>query len=329
MNNTRQLVESAFLAAITAVLVILSVYFPPLAIVVDFVTPIPIAVLVVRHSTKAGILAIGVAAILPLLTMADPISVFTVLFKTGPLGLVYGYFIKRNLKPTLTVAAGMVAGTLGTVITWGITFFLTKINPFAIGRNMEEAGKQVLEFYYKTGLIKPGTEQAKMLADTFAQMPKIAELLFPGAILISSLIFAYLTFILTKKLLSRLGYSYPDLPPFRFWRMPLWLLLVMAVGVLMFSGFPKYPVISRIGFNLMYITGFLFFISGLSITVFAFKNQILPPLWRTFLIVFGILYPPMAMWFILVLGISDTLFDFRKKWESGRVNDESNTTDRS
>jgi len=329
LNSTRQLVEGAFLAALTSVLIILSVYFPPLALVVDFITPVPIAVLVVRHSTKAGILAVGVASLLPLLMMADPVSVLTVLFKTGPLGLVYGFFIKKNTKPTLTVALGMVTGAIGTVVTWGITFYLTKINPFAIGREMEAAGKQVLEFYYKAGLIKPGTEQAQMLADTFREMPKIAELLFPGAILISALIFAYLTFIITRKLLGRLGYDYSDLPPFRLWRMPLWVLGVMAAGVLIFSGFSKYPFVSKIGFNLVYITGFLFFISGLSITVFAFKNNVIPPLWRTFLIIFGIFYPPMAMWFILVLGMSDTLFNFRNKWESGRVNDESNSTDRS
>ncbi len=303
------LAEAALFTAILAVIGLMAIYIPLLSFAMILVMPAPLAILVCRQNIKQGFLSFIVAAIVLFILCGNPLAIMILLIQAGPLGLLLGLLFKNNVTSGKGIAATSVVAVLTTVLTLLLGFWFTGINPFVMSNEMMDSMEQAIKWYTDMGMFSENEMgQAK---ESLEQMMTLFALLFPGNMVIWSIISAYLTYVLTRLCLVKLNLQVLPLPPFSRWFMPwygIWGAILGLGSVLLASEFDS-SILDAIGKNLLYVMGFLYCILGIAVVAFYFKK------WKTFIglkiiiVVLIVFYGPFIL---ILLGVLDPIFDLRR-----------------
>ncbi len=305
------LVEGALFAGFTVVIALFGLLVPPLFLFSNIVTPLPLAVLVRRRDLKTGALALVVAALLLLMLYGRPVTVLMLVIQMGPLGLLLGLLFKNQVRAGVAVTvAGVVAAGL-TLLTLVLGFWITGINPFAIGPEMHQGAEHILEWYRQRGVLEPEMEEE--LRHLLGEMMQLAGLLLPANLVIWSLVSTFITYYLGQVVFRRLGYVVTPLPAFRLWQFPWYLVWILILGLVFFMGGDVLgrQLLSAVGKNLLYTGAFLYLVLGLSVVSFYFARWQLSRLVKMLLAVALLLYWPFAVIILITLGILDSLVTIR------------------
>lgn len=309
--KNQSLVEGSFLAALTALLILLGLYVPPLFPVAGLAGPLPLAVLVRRRDLRTGVLALVVAALLVFVLFGRPFTVLVLVVQIGPLGLLLGLLYKKNVSAGLSVAVAGVVSALLFLLTAVISFAVTGVNPLVMGPEMRRSMEQVLAWYQRRGLIDAASLQ--QLKQSMEQAVHLMGLLLPANLLIWSLISVFISYVLGRLVLKKLGCRVVPLPPFSRWQFPWYLVwgVILGLGFVLGGDALQRELLSTAGKNLLYVSGFIYLVAGLSTASFHVRRRVGTKFFQYLLIVLVLIYWPFALTALCALGLIDSLIDTR------------------
>ncbi len=313
--NTKSIVEAGIITTLIVILALMSIYLPIFSILGKFILPIPVTVLYLRHNAKVTIISIVVSGILVGMTY-NPLSGLTSAIMFGLAGMSLGYCIKNDKKISTTLVLLSSAFFIGTTIDIFVYIKLitgSNINAFVeeMVKAINESFNMAISFYKKVGVSQ---EQLKPLLDSLKMMNADFILkLTPAILIVSSIIFAYLTYIITRLILRKLGYNIKGIPKFTEIYINVKVATILAMflllGVLLVRQNIKGGeyILSSSELLLQYA----FLINGLSVAVYYLRNKFNLGKGFIVLIILFTLFSPLAMIYFM-LGLADVILDFRK-----------------
>jgi uncharacterized protein YybS (DUF2232 family) len=111
-SPTRAIVETAFLASVTATIFLINTYFP-LGPLLRMFYPIPVALVYLRWHSKAAWKAMLVTALL-LTVLMGPLRSLQYVMPFGVMGVMHGYLWSRRVSWSISLALGTGLSTIGT-----------------------------------------------------------------------------------------------------------------------------------------------------------------------------------------------------------------------
>jgi uncharacterized protein YybS (DUF2232 family) len=114
-RQARQLTETAYLAAATALLWVGLYYLPVGGALFRLALPLPLALLQLRQTWRCGVEGVAVASLL-LVALMGPIRGPLVLFPYGLLALWLGWGWRRRLSWWITWGVGLLIGSAGFLV---------------------------------------------------------------------------------------------------------------------------------------------------------------------------------------------------------------------
>ncbi len=114
-RQARQLMDTAYLAAATALLWLALYYLPVGGPLFRLALPLPLALLQLRHGWRCAVEGVLVASLL-LLALMGPIRGLLMLFPYGFLALWLGWGWRKGLSWWLTLSLGGLIGSLGFLV---------------------------------------------------------------------------------------------------------------------------------------------------------------------------------------------------------------------
>ncbi|OQA91711.1 MAG: hypothetical protein BWY26_00724 [Elusimicrobia bacterium ADurb.Bin231] len=144
--------------------------------------------------------------------------------------------------------------------------------------------------------------------ESFVLMADIFERYVYAFIVMSTGIYVLLSYVYAEHFACRIGVKTGKLPFSYLWRLPEWFIFVFIFSL---AGYVSANIFKAdlpilIAENLLFVVSSAYFISGITIVSFFFKNV---KLMRFVTYMFFFLYPPAAM----LIGLTDVWLDFRKK----------------
>ena len=307
---TKSIVEGAFLAAITAVLFIISIYIPLLGTLVSFLCPLPIIISCLRHSLKFAIISTFISGILVTI-LAGPLQGLMVLLGFGILGLTLGFGIKKELSLTDIVIIGSVASLISKGLILLIGFWILDLN--ALLFDIEEIDRiitQSLNFYNSMGL---SPEQLASLKDSLTQTISIVRIAFPGMIILASIFDTILNYWVARLILRRFGYKLANFTSFSNWRASksfFWSYLLGMVLIILGTTY-KIPLLNKIGINIQVFFAVVFLIYGLSLTGFVLERFKIKNFLK-WIIYILVCFQPFLSQIVTWAAMLDIWIDFRR-----------------
>lgn len=309
-TNTKALVEGALLAAINIVLSIMALYMPILGSFATLVWPVPIVILGIRHGLRTSILATAVAGIIVAI-LSGPFQALSIVISFGLIGIAMGGAINKKLSPFKVLAVGGAASLISKVILIFLTMLMMGINPITEEINiMKESLLMAGSLYEKFGM-DPQTVETTI--DSFNRSLELLPILIPGIFIMASVMDTFLTYVVTKAVLARMGQKLEDLTPFWLWKFPDFTVAFFLLGYLLVLLETYWPlgVLKAVGMNISLVFGFAFYIEGFSLLAyFLGKYNVAKPL--RVLITFFALFNPLFLQLMFFAGLFDILFNFRK-----------------
>ena len=114
-RQARQITDSAYLAAATALLWVGLYYLPVGGALFRLALPLPLALLQLRHNGRCAVEGVAVASLL-LVALMGPIRGPLMLFPYGLLALWLGWCWRRGCSWWLSWGVGLVIGTAGFLV---------------------------------------------------------------------------------------------------------------------------------------------------------------------------------------------------------------------
>lgn len=307
---TKSIVEGAFLAAITAILFIISLYIPLLGTLVSFLCPLPIIVLCLRHSIKFAIISTFISGILVSI-LAGPLQGLTVLLAFGILGITLGFGIKKELPLTEIIIIGSIASFFSKILIILVGFWFLDLNPLLF--DVEQVNRiisQSLNFYSTIGL-KP--EQLDSLKETLLQVVNVIRIGFPAMFILASIFDTVLNYWVARLVLKRFGYKLTGFTSFSNWRASKSFFWSYFLGIMLIFLSTKYniPLLYKIGINIQLFFSVVFLIFGISLAGFVLERFKVKNFLKWFVYILLCLQPffsQIAIWGAML----DIWVDFRK-----------------
>jgi uncharacterized protein YybS (DUF2232 family) len=192
---TRAIVESAFLASVTATIFLINTYFP-VGPFLRMLYPIPTALIYLRWGAKSAWKTMLVTLLL-LSVLMGPLRSIQFVMPFGFLGLLLGYLWKRQLPWTVSIPLGTLLSTLGTI-------FQLSLLSVMVGDNLwVYVTVQMTGFLGWVWQLFGSLDQPSLW---FVQLLAIAAIIF------SNLVYQLLVHLVALLLLERIGNPIPSAP---------------------------------------------------------------------------------------------------------------------
>ena len=309
------ILETALMFAIIFITTITTSYVPIISSVGMFILSIPITLLYVRHDYKIALIAVFMSMLLTAF-LVNPILAINSGIMCGFTGIALGYSIKKNLDSTISIIMVAISSLIGNIMT--IMFYLIFIlNKGIIGflNSLIAQFREQVDLAKDMYIAMDMPEELIKNADQFKELITIENLaiLIPMSLVISSLIQAYLNYLMTEKVLKRLNYKVKDIIPFSRIYIPnkfaALLIIIQCLGVIIYSrGINVGSYISTIGGLAVQGTCTL---SGIAYFAYLLRERAKAPKGLTAVILIIVLFIPLFMNAFVLLGLMDIIFNLR------------------
>jgi uncharacterized protein YybS (DUF2232 family) len=326
-NNTRAILEGAFMSAIFLVLFWVA-FYTPLGIITTVALSVPFMVYGYRHPARMGVLVVFVAVFLSFI-FAN-ISGVLVSLPSAVTGLVMGIAYRRKKEAGQVIVLGMIAQLVLSLAGIGLTMAIIQTNPIddmikgmqeVTNQTISEMQRQIDQSIHQIPADQQNGPQAKQLAQmkesmeqVKTQMSGLLPMVIPAFFIIFSLFSALLNHALFRLILRRMGAQIQALPALHNLRFPRSILYyyLIVLFLSMMQGLQEYHFLHMVVLNLMFIMPLLFFIQGLGFIAHIIRRRGLS---RGLLVVAVILFliPPFS-YILLLIGILDVGFSLRNRF---------------
>lgn len=310
LRATTPLVEGGILSALAIIFAFISAYLPIFGALISFIWPVPIVLLGVRHGYRYSIMATLVAGLLIAL-LIHPIQALSVVVGFGLIGIALGHALRNNYTPVRTLVIGSLASLLSKVAVLAIMAIVTGVNPLNFQLDaLDKAVAQSIDFYRASGYSE--TELSNM-TESMKSIIDLVKIIFPAGLALASMFDTLLNFWLAKKVLKKLGYSYPGFPIFREWYMPRWVLVLFLAGMAMlyFGKTQGNELLTHIAMNVQVASSILLLVQGLALIYFLADKYKLPKIIRGIILIL-ILTSGLLSQIAMLVGAFDVAVDYRR-----------------
>lgn len=307
-SSTKALVESAMLTAITVVLILMSLYIPVLYMVGIFLWPLPITFIYIRHGVKYSVMSLIVAGLITAISY-DPLSALNITATFGFLSIVLGYCIKNKKDfffSIVVMSAAMFVSLILVMKVFSIIMGQDILN-MLIGQ-INEARNMAIHMYSKMGVPK---ETQQLVLNTFPT-EEIFRTIFPVALLIGSIMMAFINYIIAGKVFKRFGHEISKAKPLSQWYIPV-KLVIGIVGLFLIAYIMVYLKVKNSQIllaNVGILMEFIFIINGLAAVDFFMKKKDVTKGLRIFILIFIVL--SQIGRYLFFVGIIDYALNLRK-----------------
>jgi uncharacterized protein YybS (DUF2232 family) len=311
VNNARKLTEGAILLAAFAVLLLLTIYVPVVAIIINFVLPLPFIMFTAKNNMKY-IGAFLVAAIF-ISFIAGSLMGLSLMLVYGSTGTVIGYLLQKNKSRVAILISSSLTFMVAVVIMYVVSVIFFKFN---LIHELIDAFKQSASM--SQGMLKSlgQEEQMKKLAQQNANMIKMIETLAPSILIMTSILSVYFIQLICFPIAKRFGLNVQQWGDFKDLSLPrslLWYyLLALAANILFHPQEGTYLYTALM--NLVYILELFMVLQGLSFLFYIFHRKSVSKGIRVIVTIVAIVIP-IFLYIIRILGIIDLGFDLRKRVE--------------
>lgn len=157
-RQARQLMDTAYLAAATALLWAALYYLPVGSPLFRLALPLPLTLLQLRHGWRCAVEGVAVTSLL-LVALMGPIRGPLVLFPYGLLALWLGWGWRRRLSWWLTLSVGAWIGAFGFLVRLAVLSVLVGENLWVL---ITTAASQLLERFADALGLGPGLDLAQV-----------------------------------------------------------------------------------------------------------------------------------------------------------------------
>ncbi|MDS1030560.1 YybS family protein [Bacillota bacterium LX-D] len=311
------LAEGALLAAVAVLIALLGLYIPLLGIITNFLWTIPIIILCIRQDMRTGLLGMLVTALL-LSIFATPYRALIIVLQYGGAALVYGYALRNHWSFGKTLFYGSMAAIGGTIGALGLFFALAGFSPLQF--DLQGVVNSSLQMYRQMGVLEKfsqkGISEAE-LRQMVTQMVTFIQAVIPAYMLLSSLANALLSLLLSRKILQKLRIPIPKAAPFSQWKLPWYFIwpFILGLGAWLFTDYLGWPPLKTVGQNIVIFYFPIFTFIGIAVVKYYFQkiDLLLIKLGLILLAVFNL---PVSISFLILLGMFDTVLDYRRLGKS-------------
>jgi uncharacterized protein YybS (DUF2232 family) len=310
-RGIRPLVESALLAALGAVLLLLGWYVPVVGVFASILSPLPSAVAVIRHGTRWGVMSslVSMFVTAPLLGIPTALSLCAV---NGAMGISFGIGVRRNMRPTMVLATAAAGSVVAIIADYTALFFIMGITVRSQITEMTSIFRESIEKSQELLGPNPALDEFLKTLD-----PDLLLSTIPAMVLMGGLFLAWINFEVFRRILPRLGHNLEPLPPFSRWIFPEFVAHAGIISFILsyFQSFLNVPGLTVVIQNIGAATGVLFLVESISVLSFYLMRSGMS---RGMTAIFGFLAVSMLFgssllsFMATLFGMIDILFDFRR-----------------
>jgi uncharacterized protein YybS (DUF2232 family) len=244
-----------------------------------------------------------------------------VLVVTGP-GLMMGRASRNLAGPWTAVVHGLIPlAALLTLFLYLYPMMLDNL-PGMVEDLHEATRRAVEESPLLTDMIASNYGSAEEPVEAFLkdtdEAARFVVRVMPAIIALGFLAMIVAAMAVANHVSSKLKLIFPHLPPFHLWRASGWWLLPTVAGLVpvVFSndGFWFY-----MGLNLLIVTGHVYALVGLAVVESFFRRIMIPVPIRIILYVVMLLTSLISFFFLAMLGLADSKFNFARENEENRI----------
>ncbi|MBC8316532.1 MAG: DUF2232 domain-containing protein [Desulfobulbaceae bacterium] len=228
--------------------------------------------------------------------------------------LPVGYVLAKASRERLSVNHAGLNASVVLAVTWISSVVLIGIfsqtNPYSETLSViDEVIASSTKIYQQSAEISD--ETAYQLQQAIEQIRQIIPAIFPALLLITVAITVWLNIIAGLWLLKRQGYQ--ELCPWSAygqWQLPeqlVWIVIASGVSLML-----PVQLLSRIGLNVLLVSGTLYFFQGIAVLAFLLGKWSVPRPFRIFIYVM-VCVQAYGMLFLAIIGLLDVWINFRKK----------------
>ncbi len=310
MKNVRKLTEGAILLAVFTVLMLMTIYIPIASLFLIFVLPLPFIMFSSKNSIK-NISAFFLAAMFISYIAGSLVGLGQMLL-FGSTGIVIGYMLQKNKSRSAILVAGSLIFMAGLVIFYAISAAFFKMDMIhEMTLMLKQSLKESSDMLQSMGQ----EDQIKKLKEQNDYMIKMLEILAPGFLIIFSIFFVFLTQLVNFPIAKRFDISVQPWGHIRNLSLPkslLWYYLI-AMGAKLLLNPHEGTYLYTVVMNAVYILEMFIFLQGLSLLFFLFHQKSIAKGLRVLGVILAFMIP-IFHYIILILGITDLGFDFRKNF---------------
>jgi uncharacterized protein YybS (DUF2232 family) len=228
-------------------------------------------------------------------------------------GYVLFFSAERQDPPPLSGLKSALALAAGWVVILTVLSFGAEVSAYGqLLSSLDEGIAEALDYYRQSSDIS--ADALIMLEATLYRMQVIVPVIMPAILGSFILVITWFTMVLGNMLLLKTSGNSPWIR-YRYWQLPEKIIWI-AIGTGILALLPIQPF-RNIGINCLVLLSIVYCFQGMSIAVFFMNKWNVPLLLRSFFYVM-IIFQSFGTLLLLVSGIADIWFDFRKlKQEAG------------
>lgn len=305
------IVEGGILTAIAIIFALISAYVPILGSFVNFIWPVPIILLGVRHGYRWSIMATVVAGLL-IAIMMHPLQALSVVVGFGLIGIVIGHGLKNDYGPVKTLVFGSIASLLSKVMVIFLGTLIMGFNPIDLQNDvMYKSVDQVVNIYRSIGYKE---DEITKIAEMLRQTLDVAKIILPAGFALASILDTYINFTVAKMVLKKMGHYIPPFPQLKDWSFPGYMLPIYILSwlfMLVGNHFENIVWLKNAGMNLNMFFATLLLIQGLALFYFFADRYNLSKVVKI-IILFMVFSNGFLTQLLIIAGIFDLAMDYRK-----------------
>jgi uncharacterized protein YybS (DUF2232 family) len=311
VKDVRKLTEGAILLAAFAALLLITIYVPIIGSILNLVLPLPFIMFAAKNSLK--FIAAFFAAAIFISFIAGSLLGMGLMILYGSVGVVIGYMLQKGRGRTSILIASSLTFMTGLVITYVVMVAFLKMDIIHEVTVMLNESVENSQDILKT---MGREDQLKQLQEQNANMLKMLKTLAPSILILTSILSAFVTQWLCFPIAKRFGVNVQPWGSLRNLSLPkslLWYYLIALVGNMVIQpdeGTYLYTVL----INARYILEMFMVLQGLSFLFYFFHRRSVAKPFRVIVVIFAFMIP-IFHYIIMILGITDIGFDFRKRFE--------------
>lgn len=300
--SRKKMVDTSLIVALGAVIILIGTYVPFLGFLGVF-SALPVIIASYRNGVSYGLMAsFTLTVILSLFT--HPINAVTLLLIFFIPGVCMGFFISEKRGPFDSIFSAFVAMVFTGVASLQVFSYFIGIDVISFfTTNFTEAVNlqyDILKDVPNVQLVDP-----KVLIST-------ATMLIPSFIIGGAMVLSFLNYYMSAVVIRRLGekrklgslleFSLPGNVSFG-------ILIIYLLTLI--SGYMDFAYYESLAANITVIFILLFFLQGLAVIAYFLQNLKLSKPVKTIIVAVLVLLAPVSSFFAII-GIADTIFNFRR-----------------
>jgi len=313
------------LGAGTAVVLFLSMAFlPVVGMFFGLFTPLPLFLFYFSRGRIYGLTMIGLAAlaVVLILSLTGRISGIVFFFECCVLAVILAEGFRWPLPPEKLV--GLSAGVLLLLglIVLSLIGLAQGQPPWTYGKKIVEEQVHISLRMYQSVFESPveteypgrETEAAAGKNAAVNQLVKVLTGIFPGLMVLGSLVIVWANFMGGRALLAKTGQLPPELADLKTWSAPeglVWIVIAAGFALVIPSAWVRLPAV-----NALMVLGLIYFFQGLSVVAYWLNKKGAPAFFKILCYTLIALQQYLTL-IVAAVGLFDIWLNFRKIDKSG------------